>query len=250
MGYFGGKGGSGVYQTLINQIPKHDVYISAFAGQDSVLQRIRKARRAIAVDLDPAPLNWWSLQERDELELYQCDAVAWLRHEFRLDKFPKASDAISSDHSGCDAKSSDSTRFVFIDPPYLAETRTSAARYRHEFNSRKEHQRLLDTVLQIPAPVMLCSYPNELYNARLSDWRQMDYFSTVRSGARRLERCWMNYDTPKELHDYTFFGGDKREREKIRRRARNWSEGLARMSPHERRAVLQEIEKLDLSPTN
>ena len=55
--YPGGKAGSGVYQTLINQIPPHDVYVSATAGHDAVLRYKRPAARNIAIDLDPEPLK-------------------------------------------------------------------------------------------------------------------------------------------------------------------------------------------------
>ena len=41
MSYFGGKGGPGVFQTIINEIPRHDLFVSAFAGHCSVLANPR-----------------------------------------------------------------------------------------------------------------------------------------------------------------------------------------------------------------
>ena len=57
------------------------------------------------------------------------------------------------------------------------------------------------------------------------------------------EQVWCNYPRPAELHDARFVGGDKRERaERVRRRVRNWVDGLARMMPAERQAVLDAID--------
>ena len=42
MRYPGGKGGAGVYQTIINNIPPHDTYIEthlgSFAGEGEILR--------------------------------------------------------------------------------------------------------------------------------------------------------------------------------------------------------------------
>ena len=48
--YPGGKGGAGVYQTLISQMPPHSTYIEAFTGGGGVLRHKRPA--ALNVDVD------------------------------------------------------------------------------------------------------------------------------------------------------------------------------------------------------
>ena len=60
--YPGGKAGSGVYQTLINQIPPHDTYISATAGHDAVLRYKVPAARNVAIDeyYDTELIDWRS----------------------------------------------------------------------------------------------------------------------------------------------------------------------------------------------
>lgn len=60
-----------------------------------------------------------------------------------------------------------------------------------------------------------------------------------RAGRRVTETVWFNYPEPLRYHDTRFVGIGRRERERIRRRVRNWSEGLKRMSPAERQAVLE-----------
>ena len=51
----------------------------------------------------------------------------------------------------------------------------------------------------------------------------------------------LGFTPPEALHDYESLGREKRERERVRRRRRNWREGLKRMPELERQAVLAEI---------
>ena len=50
--YFGGKAGSGVFQTLINLMGPHDVYVEPFLGGAAVMRMKRPARLNIGIDLD------------------------------------------------------------------------------------------------------------------------------------------------------------------------------------------------------
>ena len=49
MSYPGGKAGSGVYQTIINQMPPHKTYIEAFVCAGGVLRNKRRAEVNIAI---------------------------------------------------------------------------------------------------------------------------------------------------------------------------------------------------------
>src|SRR6266545_8384740 len=50
----GGKGGAGVWQRIISEMPTHNLYIEAFAGSAQVLRHKRLAGSTIAIDSDPA----------------------------------------------------------------------------------------------------------------------------------------------------------------------------------------------------
>lgn len=55
--YPGGKNGYGMYQKIINQIPRHDKYIELFLGSGSILRHKRPAQQNTGVDIDPHPIN-------------------------------------------------------------------------------------------------------------------------------------------------------------------------------------------------
>lgn len=57
MAYPGGKNGSGVYQTIINLMPPHKVYIEPFLGAGATMRMKRPAVQNIGIDCDPDALK-------------------------------------------------------------------------------------------------------------------------------------------------------------------------------------------------
>ena len=215
--YTGGKGGPGVYQTIINQMPPHRVYIEAFAGAGSVLRFKRPAVASIAIDRDEHVLaEHWRGDEIPALELVNADALAWLA------AYPWHGDEL-----------------VYCDPPYLMETRASQRNYyRCEMGTLEEHARLLAVVKALPVPVLISGYWSELYARELAAWRSLTFTTTTRGGRPATEWLWMNYPEPTALHDYRYLGRNFRERERITRQARRWRARLARMNSLQRQALL------------
>lgn len=258
--YAGGKNAAGVPQRLINQIPPHDVYVAVCLGNDGIMRHKRPAGRNVGIDLDPATLALWKPGDVPALELYQCDGLEWLKHEFRLyrvDRQPPFSAAVSRDNRQAarvaenggeglppggvaESRDSGSQYFVYVDPPYPRSTRRSkAALYRHEWDDAK-HDELLDVVRRLPCRVMVSSYWSERYAEALADWRTIKFRSQTRRGPA-TEWVWMNYGDPTELHDTRFLGRNKRQREAFRRRAKNLSARLKRLPPLERQALIDAI---------
>jgi hypothetical protein len=219
MSYPGGKGASGVVQTIINQQPPHDVYIEPFLGGGSVMRAKRPAARNIGIDLDEKTIADFREAGSSGIELFCTSGIDWLDRRFR---------------------SWTGRELVYCDPPYLMETRKNWARmYRFEM-SDIAHARLLQTLALLPCMVQISGYESRMYSAHLSGWRCVKYQAATRHGVR-TECLWMNYPEPAVLHDFRFLGKDYRERERIRRKAHRWVAKLQALPRLERLAIYGEM---------
>jgi DNA adenine methylase len=242
MAWPGGKDGAGVYQRLINQIPPHDVFISPFLGDCAVMRRKLPAAVSIGIDKSRSNILRWNRDRSiDGLRLYCCCGIEWLKHRcelYRVDRPPpkKATAAAVAENGGGILR-----QFVYMDPPYLIESRRSRrAIYEHEL-TEEHHADVLETALRLPCQVMISHYPHPMYATALRKWRTFTFRVQTRGGGSATEQVWCNYPEPAELHDARYVGLNKRERERVRRRVKNWVNGLDRMLPDERQAVLDAI---------
>lgn len=222
--YPGGKGGDGVYQTIINQIPPHDIYIEPFLGGGAIMRhKARAPKLNIGVDADEHALEMFQgavpavfLTHGDGIRyLANCEYCQW------------------------------PTTFVYCDPPYLMQTRSShRSIYSVEMGGVDDHIRLLEVLKSLPCMVALSGYPNDLYDQHLSGWRTIFFPAMTRGGKQHLEQLWMNYPEPVELHDYRYLGDDYRERERIKRKKLRWKNRLEKMPAQERYALLATIKEI------
>lgn len=227
MNYPGGKNGSGTYQKIINLIPPHAVYVEAFLGSGAILRMKRPASRNIGIDADAAVIASWGRGEYravPNLQLHCGDAIKWLaEHRNSLGQ----------------------ETFVYCDPPYLMETRSSKRQlYLCELGQDEEHVRLLDILTELSCMVMISGYESALYARLLAGWRLTTFQAITRGGNLATECVWCNFPEPMELHDYQYLGNTYRERERIKRKQARWRKRLAEMPAQERYALLAELENL------
>lgn len=220
MRYFGSKNGAGVYQTIIALMPPHDTYIELFAGSAAVYKRKPKAALNIIIDRDAAAIR--ITKAEPNLLKIQGDARAFLA---------------TFDYAG------HGRVLVYADPPYPHSTRTSSKRYRYEL-SDAEHLELISQLKQIPALVIISSYPSELYSTALNGWQTHEFQAMTRGGVR-TEKLWYNF-TASAVHHATYAGKNFTERQRIKRKAHRWAEMYTAMPPGERAAVLAAILSVDL----
>jgi len=222
MAYPGGKAGAGVYQTIINQIPPHRVYIEPFLGAGTVMRHKRPAHVNIGIDSDGdvvARVPWANSLDVPGIIIKCDDAISFLK---------------SYDWQGVE--------FVYCDPPYLFETRSCKRHvYTCEFGDADQHRELLTVLLALPCTVAISGYQSSLYAELLAGWRTIHYRTRTRGGRSVIEWLWMNYDEPVELHDYRYLGNNFRERERLKRIRVRWLARLARMGNLERYALLSTI---------
>lgn len=220
-GYPGAKAGAGVYQTIINEMPPHEVYLEAFAGSGAILLRKRPAAQSIVIDADADVARGWST-------IAASSGGALIAHH------GDARSIIASYgeriHKGW---------LIYADPPYVRATRRSSRPlYRHELTDA-DHRSLLSLLLTVKASVMLSGYRSPLYDEMLAGWRRIDYRVGTHGGPA-TESLWCNFEAA-ERHEYTYLGRDFRERERIKRKVQRWCRRLAGMGELERNALLQAL---------
>lgn len=222
MSYPGGKGGMGVAQTIINQMPPHNVYIEAFAGGASVYQAKRPAAHSILIEKDAAQIPQLEMIADDSTEVIHGCALSALQAVQRSEGV-----------------------LIYCDPPYVRATRTRDL-YRHEMTD-DDHLDFLDTVKTLAAAsaaVVISGYPSGMYDRELAGWRKLEFQAMTRGGLR-TECLWMNYHEPVALHDYRYLGDDRTERQRIRRKIHRWKTKLAALPALERNAILAELGRAD-----
>lgn len=200
--YFGGKGGSGVYQAIINQIPPHNSSVSGFLGHCAILRMKRPARLNIGIDISSRVVAAWQRAilhgPMKHLEVLEGDFLSINPNIWNTE-----------------------STFLYLDPPYPMEVRKSPRdRYDYEL-SYMEHELLLHNILAAKCKIAISSYPNALYDDRLKGWRYIDFSAQTRSGIA-MERLYMNYDEPEELHDYNYLGESYKHRERIKLKFQRW----------------------------
>lgn len=228
MNYPGSKEGAGVFQAIINEIPPHDWYCEGCVGLGAIIRKKRPSIASVVIDVYPEVLETL----RDHLPagttVIQGNVLQVLRNIVDGCVYPAGS------------------RFVYLDPPYLKrDVDGSAIRsyqgdlYKHEFSTVEEHVQLLDLAKSLDAMVMISGYWSKLYAQHLEGWRYSSFNAVKHNGEVAREFIWMNYPDPVALHDYSYLGKDRTDRQRIKRKVQRWENKLRNMPLLERRVIQQ-----------
>lgn len=218
MRYYGGK--NHLFRQFINLIPEHDRFVELFAGSAAVSRNLaRRHAEALVVELDAeqaallrVELPAHRVLNQDGIALLEANVNAWGRETV-----------------------------IFADPPYpLEDRRDSRARYRCEMTN-EQHHRLAELLHATKAKVLVCGHPWGLYPKLYRGWKRHEFRVILRSSKPGFECLWTNYDDPGVLHDYRYFGADKRTRQDHRRQVARAVAKFGRMDRHVRAAVLREL---------
>ncbi|GGF38408.1 hypothetical protein GCM10011321_31660 [Youhaiella tibetensis] len=86
----------------------------------------------------------------------------------------------------------------YVDPPYVASTRSPANKYdlkhrmyRHELTDA-DHQVLLAALCGLSGMVVLSGYPSPIYENALTDWRRVERMALADGARPRTEVLWLN----------------------------------------------------------
>ena len=81
---------------------------------------------------------------------------------------------------------------IYADPPCLLRTR-HGKQYRCEMTD-KDHEELLDALLDHKGPVLISGYDCPLYQDRLRGWRREEAVSYSQAASRKTEVLWLNLE--------------------------------------------------------
>ena len=217
--YNGGKAGNGVYQNIINHIPKCDIYIEPMVGNGGIYHNLKLPALTVINDIDAdviAAYNAAGSKENVLVFNYSYEHILVMCHSYAEKKF------------------------IYFDPPYHFDTRKSKQMlYKNEW-SHQDHVDFLLLANTVKCNVMISHYPCELYDTMLKGWYTHDFQSMSRNGLR-TDRIYMNYPKPTILQDFRYVGADYRERQRIKRKINRHLQKLEALPADERTAILSAI---------
>lgn len=223
--YKGHKKVNGLFQKIINQIPKHDIYAELFAGSAGIYSSFTvPAEISILNDINTEVHNLLCEKYRGkDVVLWNRDAIEFL---YKMQVIWKRN------------------VFVFFDPPYHHSSRPRATElYKHEMK-HIDHLKLLETVQLMNCNLMLIHPKCDLYDNALSNFRKVEV--KVRYHKKTSTEClYMNYPEPTELQDYSFLGNDCWERQRINRKTAAYLKKFENMPVLERNSILKKLNELN-----
>ena len=219
--YKGHKKIQGVYQKIINHIPKHTQYLELFAGSASIYSLLSVPAGTVILN-DKNPNTCRKLQSLFSgvtitndcaVRILQLKKTVWTKETF-----------------------------IFLDPPYLHSTRPNSTElYEFEMTER-EHIQLLHSVLQMNCNIMIIHPKCELYDTYLKDWYKVEV--KIRYNRKTSIEClYMNY-LPDELQDYSYLGSDCWDRQRIKRKGERWVNKLMNLPELEKQYIINKIKSL------
>lgn len=202
-------------------------------GNCAIMRHKLPADVNIGIDIDPNVINAWenlkgsplapanSIYNRSvHLDLFHADFFEYAEKCLPAWNFPDC--------------------FVYLDPPYLMETRKKeTALYKNEL-TRADHVRLLRVAMALKSQVMISCYDNELYSSYLAKWNKHTFIGKTRSGGVE-ETIYMNYKLEGKLHDYRYTGSNFTDRQRIKRKVARHVEKLRNLPDAERNAILEAL---------
>ena len=227
--YPGAKEGSGIYQTIINELPPHKVYIEPFLGSGTILRYKKLANRTVGIDYSGSVINAWQKMSMPAgIELYHECSLTYL-------------DNLTANSNSMAGKD----KLIYVDPPYPINSRSYKGKLYDCELTDKQHERLLHALLHLSLfgyHIVISTYANKLYRSMLQDWRCIAFNSQTRKG-KSVELLYLNYDKPKQLHDYRYLGIDMTDRQRIKRKIERKVKDWQNLPVLERQALIESLIK-------
>ena len=221
-GYPGNKASYGSFQKIINHFPPHNSFYSLCGGSGAVEFKKKLAPGMnVVFEISPAVVEkYWQ----------------W-KHGYKVlneDFFPHLQKLI---------KRLAPDNLIYGDVPYPFDTRRSDKILYGVFDwTDQQHEKFLKLAKLAPCFMAISSYKNDMYDEALKGWNVIEW-DVMTHGGPAKEALYMNYEPPKELHQYDFLGEDFIERNIIKRTKKSFARKFAGYSETKRYAIMDVIQQ-------
>lgn len=83
---------------------------------------------------------------------------------------------------------------IYLDPPYMADTRCGRKQYECDMLDKENHEELLTAALEHKGPLLISGYDSDLYNHMLKDWYREKIACQNMRNKKTKEVLWMNFE--------------------------------------------------------
>ncbi len=219
MPYIGNKNIDGVKQKITSLIPKHSVYIEGFAGAAGIARNIfTSAEKIILIEKSKNQCNILK-KEFPAAEVINDCMIQWMKN-FKYIINPNA--------------------VIFLDPPYLFETRYNNIIYYDNELQYSDHVQLLMTLLQLPCYVIIIHPVHSLYDKMLFSWNYKDVSIRYHNKTSK-ERIYYNFSNDIDRNDYTGQGKNNIDRQRIKRKVDRFISKIKNLPEIERKVLLNKM---------
>ena len=90
--------------------------------------------------------------------------------------------------------------FFYLDPPYVADTRSSSTKYECEMTD-KDHELFVDALLKAKGKFLVSGYEHPIYNKLIDNGWKLYKYNSPNSNSDRIECLWRNYDIDEDMFE-------------------------------------------------
>lgn len=92
---------------------------------------------------------------------------------------------------------------IYLDPPYLLETRCGRQQYRCDMMDAESHVELLQAAIRHKGPVLISGYESQLYDDMLQGWHKEAIACQNMACDKTREILWMNFEPVRQMELFT-----------------------------------------------
>lgn len=222
--YPGNKARHGVLQMILNKMPPHEAYAELYVGSGGIYANKKPAAINLVNDIDPSISYSWKRLSRPNTIATNLPGVI----------------------VGNILEGSKKKWLIYLDPPYLKETRRSSRDiYDYDDGDTAVHIDILNYISGSKHMIIISGYDNKLYNQKLKGWNKDQCTVSTHAGIA-IETIWYNFPEPIALHDYKVLGKDFTDRQRIKRKVNRWIKKFDSLPVLEKELIYLELTKTKL----